>query len=456
MNGEEHMTRLEFPEGFVWGGATAAYQVEGGVHEDGRGPSIWDTFSHTPGAVLNGDTGDVACDHYHRWREDIELMTQMGLGAYRFSISWPRVVPDGRGAVNPAGLDWYDRLVDGLLDAGIEPYPTLYHWDLPQALQDEGGWPNRATVDAFTGYAEAVVERLGDRVTNWWTINEPWVISFVGHEFGAHAPGHRDTAEALDTAHHVLLAHARALEVLRGDSTNRVGIVLDQTVFQPRSQHPADIALASFEDARRNRMFLDPLAGHGYPREVMEREGWSGDVILSGDLEAIASPIDRLGINYYSRTVVADLSISDDDRPAPLTLDDLPRTEMDWEVYPPGIGAVVRRAHNEYGHESIFITENGASYDVPLTDGRVRDDQRTEYIRSHLAELHRAVSDGVPLDGYFAWSLMDNFEWGFGYSQRFGIVHVDYDTQERTIKDSGLWYSQVARSNAVETAGPSA
>ena len=445
------MTRLDFPEGFVWGSATASYQVEGAVDEDGRGPSIWDTFSHGQGAVLNGDTGDFACDHYHRWRADIELMTELGLGAYRFSISWPRVVPEGRGAVNPAGLDWYDRLVDALLDSGIEPYPTLYHWDLPQALQDEGGWPNRATVDAFADYAAAVVDRLGDRVSNWWTINEPWVISFMGHEVGAHAPGNRDTAEALDTAHHVLLAHARALEVLRGDSSNRVGIVLDQMVFQPRSQHPADIAVASFEDARRNRMFLDPLAGRGYPREVVERDAWSREVIRSGDLEAIAAPIDRLGINYYSRGVVADASIPDDDRPVPPTLDDLPRTEMDWEVYPPGIGEVVRRANREYGHASIFITESGASYDLPVTEGRVHDHQRTEYIRSHLTELHGAVSDGVPVDGYFVWSLLDNFEWAFGYSQRFGIVHVDFETQERIVKDSGHWYSQVARSNAVDS-----
>ena len=440
-----------FPDSFVWGSATAAYQIEGAVREDGRGPSIWDTFSHTPGNVLNGDTGDVACDHYHRWRDDIALMLELNLGGYRFSIAWPRVIPDGDGEINQAGLDWYSDLVDGLLAAGIEPFPTLYHWDLPQALQDKGGWRSRATVDAFERYAEAVITRLGDRVRTWWTINEPWVVAVNGHENGQHAPGHTDPHETLDVAHHLLLAHGRAVRLVRADPERRVGIALDQTSYHPRSAHPEDVAAAAYEDAKRIRWFLDPLTGRGYPREVIDEIGWDASVVLPGDLEVIAQPIDTVGVNFYCRLIAMAEHLSDADRPQPLIEFEGRPTEMGWEVSPNALYEVVERLHSEYGFSSIFITENGASYTVPPVDGHVHDEDRRHYLELHLAQVSRAIGDGLPVDGYFVWSLLDNFEWAFGYSQRFGIVHVDYDDQTRIVKDSGRWFARVAAAHGFAT-----
>jgi beta-glucosidase len=441
------MTTYSFPDGFVWGSATASYQVEGAVAEDGRGESIWDRFSHTPGRVAGGDTGDVACDHYHRWRDDIALMRSLNLGAYRFSIAWPRVAPDGDGTLNHAGLDFYDRLVDELLHAGIVPYPTLYHWDLPQALEDRGGWRVRATIDAFARFAEVVVDRLGDRVANWWTINEPWVVAVVGHEEGRHAPGRRSVQEARDVAHHVLVAHARAVEVVHGSNAGRVGIVLNQAPQMPRSGHPADVALAHLEDGKLIRWFMDPLAGRGYPEDAMRALGWDGTVVKPGDMEAIAAPIDMLGINFYTVERRAAADVADGGRPAPLDGAGDEWTEMGWEVYPAGIAEVLTRAHREYGHRSLHITENGAAYTVPPVDGRVADDLRRSYLERHLAGVHGAIAGGVPVDGYFVWSLLDNFEWDRGYAMRFGIVHVDYDTQERIVKDSGHWFAGVAARN---------
>ena len=441
------MTSYTFPEGFVWGSATASYQVEGAVAEDGRGESIWDRFSHTPGRVAGGDTGDVACDHYHRWRDDVALMRSLNLGAYRFSIAWPRVIPDGDGNVNPAGLDFYDRLVDGLLDAGIRPYPTLYHWDLPQALEDRGGWRSRKTVDAFARYVEVVVDRLGDRVTDWWTINEPWVIAVVGHEEGRHAPGRRSTQDSLDVAHHVLVAHARAVDVVRSRGAARAGIVLNQAVQVPRSSHPEDVALARFEDGRLIRWFMDPLAGRGYPEDVLQAIAWDQSVVLPGDLEAIARPIDMLGINYYTREVVAAPGVADEARPRPLPETGDEWTEMGWEVYPRGIAELLARAHRNYGYQSLYITENGAAYTVHPAGGGVHDEIRRAFLERHLAAVHGAISTGVPVDGYFVWSLLDNFEWERGYAMRFGIVHVDYGSQERIVKDSGHWFARVAASN---------
>jgi beta-glucosidase len=441
------MTTHSFPDGFVWGSATAAYQVEGAVAEDGRGESIWDRFSHTPGKVAGGDTGDRACDHYHRWREDIALMRSLALGAHRFSIAWPRVVPDGDGAINPAGLDFYDRLVDELLDAGITPYATLYHWDLPQALEDRNGWRSRATVDAFARYVDVVVGRLGDRVANWWTINEPWVVAVVGNEEGRHAPGRRSAQEARDVAHHVLVAHARAVEVIRGHGAGRVGIVLNQAPQLPRSSHPADVELARLEDGKLNRWFMDPLAGRGYPEDAVRAIGWDGSVIESGDLEAIARSIDMLGINYYTVERRAADDVADADRPEPLDEAADEWTETGWEVHPAGIAEVVTRAHREYGHQSLYITENGAAYTVPPRDGRIPDEIRRSYLERHLTALHDAMAGGVPVHGYFVWSLLDNFEWEKGYAKRFGIVHVDYDTQERIVKDSGRWFAAVAADN---------
>lgn len=439
-----------FPDGFIWGAATSSYQIEGAVAEDGRGESIWDRFSHTPGYVRNGDTGDVACDHYHRWREDIALMQSLNLNAYRFSIAWPRIIPDGDGAVNRRGLDFYDRLVDGLLEAGIDPYVTLYHWDLPQALEDKGGWRSRDTVEAFARYTEIVVDRLGDRVNNWWTINEPWVVAVMGHELGEHAPGHRSVKEALDVSHHVLLAHARGMDVLHGAGSNRVGIVLDQIPQIPRSAHPDDVASARLADGRHNRWFLDPIAGRGFPKDVVDALGWDQEVIRDGDLETIAHPIDMLGVNYYTRVVCAAPDLADADRPPPLVTRQGEPTDMGWEVYPQGLYETLVRDSRDYGHRSLYITENGAAYDVPMVEGSISDSLRQSYLEQHFAEMHRAISDGVPLDGYFVWSLLDNFEWAHGYSKRFGIVGVDFDNQTRTVKDSGKWFAGVAARNTFD------
>ena len=442
--------KYQFPEDFVWGSATASYQVEGAAYEDGRGQSIWDTFSHTPGNVLNGDTGDVACDHYHRWQDDIEVMKSLNLNAYRFSIAWPRIIPDGDGEVNEAGLDWYSDLVDGLLAAGIEPYPTLYHWDLPQALQDKGGWRSRDTVDAFERYADAVISRLGDRVTNWWTINEPWVVAVVGNEKGEHAPGHEDPLEALDVAHHLLLAHGRVVKLLRRDPRNRVGIVLDQTVYHPRSQHESDLAAASLEDAKRIRWYLDPLTGRGYPQEAIDAAGWNEAVVLPGDLETIAQPIDCIGVNFYSRQIAQAPDVGDNDRPSPLVEFQGTPTDIGWEISPEALHEVLDRLHNDFGFGSLFITENGASYGTGAEDGAVHDEDRRRYLELHLEQVGRAITDGIPVDGYFVWSLLDNFEWAFGYSQRFGIVHVDFADQTRIVKDSGKWYAAVVAANGVD------
>jgi beta-glucosidase len=357
------------------------------------------------------------------------------------------VVPDGDGAVNTAGLDWYDRLVDGLLDAGIEPYPTLYHWDLPQALEDRGGWRSRSIVGAFARYAEVVTRRLGDRVSNWWTINEPWVVAVLGHEDGLHAPGRRSVQEALDVGHHLLLAHAVARDVIREHGDARVGVVIDQAPQVPRSSHPEDLRLATLRDGRRNRWFLGPLVGRGYPEDALESVDWDPSVIRPGDLETIARPVDMLGINYYTREIVAAPGVADAARPAPLIEPHGAPTDMGWEVYPRGIRQVLTRAHRDYGFPLLFVTENGAAYTVPVVDGVVPDRDRQRYLEQHLAEVHAAIGDGVPVAGYFLWSLLDNFEWALGYSKRFGIVHVDFDDQTRIVKDSGRWYAGVTAAN---------
>lgn len=374
-------------------------------------------------------------------------MRSLDLGAYRFSIAWPRVVPDGDGAVNPAGLGFYDRLVDQLLAVGITPYATLYHWDLPQALEDRGGWRSRATIDAFARYVDVVVDRLGDRVRNWWTVNEPWVVAVVGHEEGRHAPGMRSAHEARDVAHHVMVAHARAVEVIRRHGAGRVGIVLNQAPQLPRSSHPSDVELARLEDGKLIRWFMDPLVGRGYPEDAVRAIGWDGAVVMPGDLEAIARPIDMLGINYYTVERCAAADVADHERPPPLDEVGDEWTEMGWEVSPAGIAEVTARAHREYGHRSIYVTENGAAYTVPPVDGRVPDEVRRSYLERHLVALHGAIAAGVPVHGYFVWSLLDNFEWDKGYAKRFGIVHVDYETQERIIKDSGRWFASVVANN---------
>ncbi|MGD2061912.1 MAG: GH1 family beta-glucosidase, partial [Acidimicrobiia bacterium] len=421
-----------FPDDFTWGVATASYQIEGAVDEDGRGESIWDRFSHTPGKILTGETGDVACDHYHRWPEDIELMRRLGVDAYRFSISWPRILPEGVGDVNGAGLDFYDRLVDELLRAGITPYPTLYHWDLPQALEDDGGWLDRNTAGAFADYAEIVVDRLGDRIEHWMTLNEPWCSSLLGYMAGFHAPGLTGVENGLTAAHHLLLAHGLAVPRIQAAGCN-AGIVLNMDHMVPVSAHPADHAAADLEDQKFGRWFLDPVSGRGYPEGAVEDYGWDMTAVESGDLDVIATPIDQIGLNYYSTRVVRSDVVGDAERNE-LVAEPAEYTDMGWAVEPAGIIPLLERLH-DYGHERIYITENGAAYpDQPDETGYVDDQDRISFLERHFEAVSEAIGRGVPVKGYFVWSFMDNFEWGFGYSKRFGLVRVDYDSQERIPK----------------------
>ncbi len=450
------MTKLTFPDHFLWGTATASYQIEGAWDEDGKGESIWDRFAHTPGKILHGDTGDVACDHYHRWAEDIQLMQSLGMQAYRFSISWPRVLPTGRGRVNQSGLDFYSRLVDGLLQANITPFATLYHWDLPQGLQDEGGWPARSTAEAFVEYADLMSRTLGDRVKHWITHNEPWCISLLSHQIGEHAPGWQNWPAAFAAAHHVLLSHGLAVPVIRHNSPGaEVGITLNFTPAYPASASFADQEAARFFDGYFNRWFVDPIYGRHYPADMVADYTAQGylphglDFVQPGDMAAIAIPTDFLGVNYYSRAVLRNEQ-AQNNLPATLVAD-LPRTEMDWEVFPQGLYDLLNRLHFAYQPRKLYVTENGASYSTgPDGAGRVADQERLDYLKSHFAAAHQSIQNGVPLAGYFVWSFMDNFEWAKGYSQRFGIVHNDYPTQKRTLKDSALWYRDMIRAGGVE------
>lgn len=448
------MSEHRFPEGFIWGAATASYQIEGAWNEDGKGESIWDRFTHTPGKIQDGSTGDVACDHYHRYKDDVALLRDLGLDVYRFSIGWPRILPQGRGQVNQKGLDFYSKLVDELLAAGITPYATLYHWDLPQALQDKGGWPSRATAEAFVEYADVVSRALGDRVKNWMTMNEPWCVAFLSHQIGEHAPGLRDWPAAIAASHHVLLAHGWAVPVLRQNSPGaEVGIVLNFSWVDAASNSEADMNAARQADGYSNRWFLDAVYGRGYPADTVADFVAAGHLpqgmtmVQPGDMQTIAAQTDFLGINYYTRTIVR----SDAPNNAPQTLFPNPNpTEMDWEVYPQGLYKLLARLYFDYAIPKLYVTENGASYsDAPDATGRVQDGRRIAYLRSHLAACHRAIQAGVPLAGYFQWSLLDNFEWAKGYTQRFGMVWVDYETQQRIPKDSALWYKGVSERNAL-------
>ena len=429
-----------FPDDFVWGAATASYQIEGAAQEDGRGESIWDRFCATPGKVRGGDTGAVSCDFYHRYRDDIELMRALGIGSFRFSVAWPRILPDGTGPVNQAGLDFYDRLVDALLEAGIRPTATLYHWDLPQALEERGGWPARETVAAFAAYVEVVAGRLGDRVGHWITHNEPWVAAWLGYGRGEHAPGRASEREALAAAHHLLLSHARAVEVLRRERpAAEVGITLNLTPAYPASDVEEDLAAARRVDGSVNRWFLDPIFRGEYPADVADRFRESLPEIADGDLAAIAAPLDFLGVNYYTRSVVA----ANPDSGDPIVVRD-PRseyTDMGWEVYPDAFYDLLVRLRGDYAPARIHVTENGAAFaDVRVHDGNVRDPERQSYLEDHVAAVGRAIQAGVSVAGYYVWSLLDNFEWAHGYSKRFGIVYVDYPTLERVPKASFHWY----------------
>ncbi|MDZ7706205.1 MAG: GH1 family beta-glucosidase [Trueperaceae bacterium] len=429
-----------FPPNFIWGTATAAYQIEGAAREDGRGPSIWDVFSSTPGKTLNGDTGEVACDHYHRWEQDFDLMNDIGVDAYRFSVAWPRIIPQGTGEVNEQGLDFYDRLVDGMLERGIKPFCTLYHWDLPQPLQDQMGWANRAVVDAFVRYADVVTKRLGDRVSAYATLNEPWCSAELGYIKGEHAPGLQDRQLGLRAAHHLLLAHGSALPVMRANAPEaQHGIVLNFNPSYPASDDPEDVAAARRLDGMFNRWYLDPVLKGRYPDDIWQ--GYGSDVpdVHDGDLEVMSGPIDFLGVNYYSRAVLA--HDPDGDWPNLRGVSfDAERTDMGWEVYPEGLSDLLRRLEHDYDLPPVYITENGAAYPDKVDDGEVRDEDRISYIRRHLEAVSDAMAHGVDVRGYFAWSLMDNFEWAFGYSKRFGLVYVDYETLQRIPKHSAHWY----------------
>lgn len=450
------MSLAAFPPGFLWGVATSAPQIEGGVREGGRGESIWDRFAAEPGRIADGSRPDIACDHYHLWREDVALMRGLGLGAYRFSIAWPRVVPAGRGAVNHAGLDFYDALVDGLLAAGIEPFPTLYHWDLPQALQERGGWGARDTAAAFVDYATAVARRLGDRVRRWTTLNEPWCVATLGHEEGHHAPGHRDPAEALRAGHHLLLSHGWAVDALRREAPGaEIGLVLIHSPAHPASGDEADRDAARWFDGFFNRWYLDPVFRGAYPADAVADRVAAGHLrgpelpfMRDGDLAAISRPLDFLGLNYYSRAVLRAGPDGRRESVPPAAPADV--TEMGWESYPAGLRESLLRVHRDYAPRTVYVTENGAAYaDTADAHGRIVDTRRIAYLRGHLRAARAAIAQGVPLAGYFLWSLLDNFEWAHGYAKRFGLFAVEPRTRRRLPKASASWYHDVVAANAV-------
>lgn len=440
-----------FPAGFLWGAATAAYQIEGAAAEDDRGRSVWDTFSHQPGRIVDGSTGDVACDHYHRWRDDVGLMAGLGLTGYRFSVSWPRIQPDGSGAPNPAGIAFYDGLIDALLEHGISPMLTLFHWDLPQSLQDGGGWRNRDTTARFAEYADILGRHFADRVEYWMPVNEPNVVTFLGHVVGVHAPGSRLGYDALPVAHHLLLGHGRAVQALRGHGARRVGAANNHSPVWAASGSEADQDAAAGYDALWNRLFADPMLLGSYPERVADRLAGFAD-----DLPTIQQPLDFYGMNYYNpaRIAAAGAGSQPDTmdswlgyRRAPIT--GYPETDFGWPVVPAGLTEVLGQLAERYpGLPPVIITENGCSYaDGPGPDGRVHDQRRISYLDEHLRAVGQAISNGIPVAGYCCWSILDNFEWAEGYQQRFGLVHVDYDSLVRTPKDSYAWYAEVIRQN---------
>ena len=443
-----------FPDGFLWGAATSSYQIEGSPAADGKGPSIWDTF-----VGESGDTGEIACDHYRRWPEDVGLIEELGLNAYRFSIAWPRLLPTGRGRVERRGVDHYDRLIDALLERGIEPVVTLYHWELPQALEDEGGWLHRDTTERFAEFAATCFDAYGDRVRSWLTINEPFVLGLLGYLHGLHAPGVKDDVLGEVTAfHHVLLAHGRAVQEFRASGREgRIGIALSLSPHYPVSDSEADREVSWASDGYVNRWFLDSLFRGSYPADVRRRyEDLVGplDFVQERDLEVIAVPNDYLGINYYAPRVMRavpgrtpypwEVVVPDDVPTTDGGTDGVPRTEAGTPIMPGGLTDLLLRVRDDYGDLPILITENGAVFCDP-----VHDERRILFIQDHLVAVHDAIEQGVPVIGYCHWSLLDNFEWALGYAQRFGLIHVDYATQERTVKDSGRYYAQVARANAL-------
>lgn len=443
-------TSHQFPDTFLWGASTSAYQIEGSPLADGAGPSIWQRFAHSPGRTANGDTGDIACDHYNRWKDDVALMGELGLQAYRFSISWSRILPHGTGTVNAAGLDWYERLVDVLLAARIQPNATLFHWDLPAALDDRGGWLNRDVADWFGDYATIVFNRLGDRVPLWATLNEPWVVTDGGYLHGGLAPGHRNLFEAPIASHNLLRAHGRGVQAFRAEArTGQIGLVVNLEPKDPASASQLDADAARRGDAYMNRQYLDPVFFGKYPDEMKDIFGIAWPEFCDDDFTLIGQKIDFLGINYYTRGVVRDDPTALPVRIAYVRQPEHAYTETGWEVHPPSLTRTLLWVTERYGRIPLYITENGAAlYDAPHTiDGRVDDPLRVWYFREHIKAAHDAMTQGADLRGYFAWSLLDNYEWSLGFSKRFGIVHVNYATQKRTPKASARYYSEVIRTN---------
>ncbi|MCB9145360.1 MAG: beta-glucosidase [Anaerolineales bacterium] len=438
------MTIYKFPHNFLWGAASAAYQVEGAWNKDGKGESIWDRFSHTPGKINDGNTADIACDHYHRYEEDIALMRQLGLKAYRFSTAWSRVLPNGRGRINPKGLDFYDRLVDRLCAANIEPLLTLYHWDLPQALQDEGGWENRNTVHAFADYTALMVKRLGDRVNYWTTFNEPSVITFIGFLTGEHAPGFKDQRMAYQVAHHLLVAHGLGMQTIRAIKPDvNAGIVLNLWMAEPASNSAEDLVAANKFWDENETLFLDPLFKGYYPPAVYDMLGENMPKIQDGDMALISQKMDYVGVNYYSRNVLTTKGRVE-------KIAGSEYTEMGWEVCAPALRRMLVKINSEYNLPPIIITENGVAFkDEVSADGKVHDPRRIDYLKQHFIQTRLAMLDGVDVRGYMVWSLMDNFEWGHGFSKRFGLTYTDYTTQKRIVKDSGEWYAEIIQKNEI-------
>ncbi|MCF8206506.1 MAG: beta-glucosidase [Methylotenera sp.] len=441
--------RSDFPADFRWGVSTSSFQIEGAGREDGKGESIWDRFCSQPGRIRDGSDALVACDHYHRYPQDLDMARALGVNAYRFSIAWPRILPKGRlglGAVNEAGLAFYDRLVDAMLERGLDPWCTLYHWDLPQALQEEGGWTVRSTVDAFVAYTDIVTRRLGDRVKHWITHNEPWCSSMMSYWEGVHAPGGKSLPDALQACHHILLSHGLAIPVIRRNVAQaQVGITLSLHPITAASDSAADQAAVQRHDGLRNRWFLDPLFGRGYPQDTLALLGEAAPAVLPGDLDAIATATDFLGVNYYFPEMVADDPTAQHSpmRSRLVERHGVERTGFGWEVSPQGLVDLLTRVQRDYAPPVIQLTENGSTFEDVLTpDGRVHDAERLSYLQRHLAALKQALESGVPVKGYFAWSLLDNFEWAEGYLRRFGLAYVDYPTQRRILKDSGLWYGR--------------
>jgi beta-glucosidase len=445
---------ISFPDDFLWGAATAAYQVEGSPLADGAGPSIWQRFTHTPWLVPSGDNGDVACDHYHRYEEDVRLMHELGLNAYRFSVSWSRILPQGTGQVNEKGLDFYRRLVDALLANGIKPLVTLYHWDLPAALDDRGGWLNRDIAGWFAEYAQVMFRALDDRVEMWTTLNEPWVVTDGGYLHGTLAPGHRNLFEAPLASHNLLLAHAAAVEAYRAAGKHRIGLVVNIEPKYPASEHEEDLAAMRRAEAYMNQQYLDPVFHGFYPDEMKEIFGEAWPDFAEEDLKRIQQPIDFLGINYYTRSVVRF-----DPTCLPVKASGVRQkrhvyTETHWEVYPEGLTDTLAWVKQRYGDIPLYVTENGAAfYDPPTPNGEVQDPLRVDYLRSHLKAAHDAIAQGVDLRGYYVWSLLDNLEWSLGFSKRFGIVHVDFETLQRTPKASARFYGEVIRSRGSNLGG---